>query len=168
MVPIVFAHGLEGHPEGTKVQWLKKQGFDVLAPDGQGLVLQDRLVDLERETRRGGVLLVGSSYGGLAAAWLAHQYPDRFVGLLLLAPALHHTEPPVVDAALLTAPVTIPTRVIHGVSDDIVPIDVSRRYCQQSGSHTHLVEVDDGHRLAGSLSVISQAAAQLMGMHETP
>ena len=167
MVPIVFAHGLEGHPEGTKVQWLKKQGFDVVAPDGQGLVLHDRLVDLERETRQGGVLLVGSSYGGLAAAWLAQQYPDRFVGLLLLAPALHHTEPPVVDAALLTAPVTVPTRVIHGVSDDIVPIGVSRRYCELSGSHTQLLEVDDGHRLSDSLATISHAAFQLMGEEET-
>jgi pimeloyl-ACP methyl ester carboxylesterase len=166
MVPIVFAHGLEGHPEGTKVQWLRTQGFEVIAPDGRGLVLNDRLIDLEIETRRGGVLLAGSSYGGLAAAWLAQQYPDRFLGLLLLAPALHHTEPPVVDAALLKAPVTVPTRVIHGVSDDIVPIQVSRRYCHLSGRHTQLFEVNDGHRLANSLSTISRTAFQLMGVEE--
>ena len=167
MVPIVFAHGLEGSPEGTKVQWLKAQGLEVIAPDGRGMVLQDRLTDLEIETRRGGLLLVGSSYGGLAAAWLAEQYPDRFVGLLLLAPALHHTEPPVVDAAILKAPVTVPTLVIHGLHDEIVPIEVSRRYCELSGTHAELVEVNDGHRLINSLPLISQAASKMGGLDST-
>jgi pimeloyl-ACP methyl ester carboxylesterase len=162
MVPIVFAQGLEGSPDGTKIQWLKSQGFEVIAPDGRGMVLADRLHELEVVTRCGGLLLAGSSYGGLAAAWLAMQYPERFESLLLLAPALHHSEPPVADAALLRAPAGLPTIVIHGVDDQVVPIDVSRRYCRASDASVELLEVEDGHRLTESLAEISDAVHRLL------
>ena len=159
MFPIVFAHGLEGSPEGRKIQHLRSKGFDVSAPDGRGLSLVDRLVGLEEATRSGGILLAGSSYGGLAAAHLASAHPARFVGLLLMAPALHHSEYPVEDASELRPPNGVPTVVIHGNRDAIVPIDVSRRYCGYGATY---IETDDDHRLVHSLNQITDAVEQLL------
>ena len=159
MFPIVFAHGLEGSPEGRKIQHLRSSGFDVIAPDGRGLALADRLVGLEEATRTGGILLAGSSYGGLAAAHLALAYPERFVGLLLMAPALHHAEPPVEDGSELRPPPGVHTLVIHGNRDAVVPIEVSRHYC---GHGATLIETDDDHRLVHSLNQIVVAVQGLM------
>ena len=159
MIPIVFAHGLEGSPEGRKIQYLRSSGFHVVAPDGRGLALADRLVGLEEATRGGGILLAGSSYGGLAAAHLALVYPERFVGLLLMAPALHHSESPVLDASRLQPPGGLPTTVIHGSQDMVVPIEVSRRYCVHGAT---FIEVDDDHRLTRSLDSIAAAAEALL------
>ena len=158
MFPIVFAHGLEGSPQGRKIQHLRGQGFDVLAPDGRGLALAERLVGLEEATRSGGILLAGSSYGGLAAAHLALQHPSRFIGLLLMAPALHFSETPVEDVSQLRPPENVPTIVIHGRHDAIVPIETSRRYVTAGAQ---LIETEDDHRLVQSLNEITRAVQAL-------
>ena len=158
MFPIVFAHGLEGSPQGRKIQHLRAQGFDVLAPDGRGLALAERLVALEEATRSGGILLAGSSYGGLAAAHLALEHPERFIGLLLMAPALHFSETPVENVSQLHPPHNVPTIVIHGRHDTIVPIEVSRRYVAAGGK---LIETEDDHRLIESLDEITRAVQSL-------
>lgn len=46
--------------------------------------------------------------------------------------------------------VRVPTLVIHGVHDDVVPVDHSRRFAAGK-PHVSLVEVDDGHELVASL-----------------
>ncbi|WP_428261595.1 YqiA/YcfP family alpha/beta fold hydrolase [Haliangium sp.] len=46
--------------------------------------------------------------------------------------------------------VPCPTLIIHGVHDDSVPIEHSRRYAADR-AHVRLLEVDDDHSLAGSL-----------------
>ncbi len=158
MIPIVFAHGLEGSPNGRKIQFLQAAGLEVVAPDGRGLALVDRLVALEEATRGRPTLLVGSSYGGLAAAHLAMLYPDRFVGLLLLAPALHHAERPVHDVSRLCPPPGVPTVVLHGVRDQVVPIASSRIYAEKGAT---LQELNDDHSLAGSLDAMLQAVRSL-------
>ena len=45
---IIFAHGLEGTPNGSKIQALRASGFEVLAPDFQGMVLNERVALLEK------------------------------------------------------------------------------------------------------------------------
>jgi pimeloyl-ACP methyl ester carboxylesterase len=54
-----------------------------------------------------------------------------------------------------------PTVIIHGVSDDIVPIESSRKIAE-SNSNVKLIEVEDGHRLVNSLQFIPIAAEQLL------
>ncbi|MHC5079127.1 MAG: alpha/beta fold hydrolase [Planctomycetota bacterium] len=159
---ILFAHGLEGSPQGTKIRSLREAGFEIEAPDFTGQRLAERIAGLERATRGRKIILGGSSYGGLAAAYLAALHPDRFTGLLLCAPALNLREPPVNEPDSLSAPPTIPTIIIHGVMDDVVPIDGSRRYRDRSGPHVKLWEVEDGHRLSGSLESIHSAARELV------
>lgn len=46
--------------------------------------------------------------------------------------------------------VRVPTLIIHGVHDDVVPIDHSRRFATGK-RHVQLVKVDDGHELVASL-----------------
>ena len=45
MPMIIFAHGMEGSPNGSKIRSLREAGFEVLAPDFQGMPLEER-VDL--------------------------------------------------------------------------------------------------------------------------
>ena len=95
----------------------------------------------------------------MQAAHLAAKHPDRFVGLLLLAPALHYSEAPVTDVNSLLPPESVPTIVIHGVRDVIVPIDGSRRYAEHGA---RLIETDDDHRLSDSLDHMVLAVQELM------
>lgn len=152
--PVLFAHGLEGSPHGRKPTTLSRAGFEVTAPDGSGLSLARRLEDLEVCSRTGTFLLVGSSYGGLAAAILAQRHPHRFHGLVLCAPALALQEPPAPPPGSLRPPEGIPTAILHGVHDDVVPIADSRRYRDRAPDRVRLWELDDGHRLAESLDLL--------------
>lgn len=171
---LVLAHGLEGSPNGTKVLALRTAGIPVEAPDGQGLVLAQRLpalreaLERHRDRTEGEhLVLAGSSYGGLAAAWLATQVGPLIDGLLLLAPALHHREAPVHDPASLLAPADIPTILIHGLDDDVVPIGASRGYLAASlavGRDIRMLELKDGHRLEHSLDQVIACARELLGL----
>jgi pimeloyl-ACP methyl ester carboxylesterase len=154
---VVFVHGLEGRPDGTKPTALRAAGFEVVAPDGRGLSLAARVAGaLAALDRHPGAILVGSSYGGLAAAWIATLRGDDLHALVLLAPALHHAEPPVVDPASLRVPPGLPVRVLHATGDAVVPVEVSRRFVA-CNPHASLTELDDAHDLRGSLPAIVEA-----------
>lgn len=159
---IVFAHGLEGSPQGTKSQRLRALGPPVVVPDMRGVPLLGRYRLLEQATRQAGVLLVGSSYGGLVAALLAQAHPERFTGVVLCAPALGRIEPPNLDPRALVAPAQLPVTIIHGLRDDIVPIAHSRAYRDRSGPLVTLLEVDDDHPLRGSLDLLCEVVLGLL------
>lgn len=158
---LLWAHGLEGSPVGYKVTELRRRGFDLLAPDCLQLPLAQRVATYLRLTEgRADVVLAGSSYGGLASAYLAHTVPERLRALLLLAPALHHSEEPVAHPSELRVPASVPCTVVHGTRDSIVPIEVSRALAARC-PHITLIEVDDTHGLSGSLPTIAAALAKL-------
>ncbi len=164
---IIFAHGLEGTPNGSKIRALRNAGFEVNAPDFQGMNLAQRVNLLQRECEMYSEqkpILAGSSYGGLTAALVSIRMPDSFRGLLLCAPALHLVEPPVEEDTVLEAPKGLKTIIIHGVQDDIVPISCSVDYATRSGDDILAFhKVDDGHRLALSHQEIIRAAQLLSG-----
>ena len=163
---IIFAHGKEGSPNGSKIRALREAGFEVIAPDFQGMGLAKRVDLLQQvceEHRDAKPLLAGSSYGGLAASIVAMMMPEAFRGLLLCAPALHLDEPPIDDETVLVAPKGMRTVIIHGVGDDIVPISCSVEYAERSGNDiVAFHQVGDGHRLAGSHKEIIDAAQLLI------
>jgi pimeloyl-ACP methyl ester carboxylesterase len=162
-VTVVFVHGLEGRPDGAKPTALREGGFEVFAPDGRGRSLADRIAGAQRAIdAHPGAILVGSSYGGLAAAWIASVRPDDLRGLVLLAPALFVVEPPVGDPAGLQVSATLPTRVLHGTADAVVPVACSRRFVA-ANPHAVLTEVDDDHALRGSLPELVAAVRALAG-----
>ncbi|MBW2258013.1 MAG: alpha/beta hydrolase, partial [Deltaproteobacteria bacterium] len=107
-VVVVLAHGLEGHPQGTKAQTLMAAGLQVVAPDGRGQPLAQRIVGIEEAVAANpGAVLVGSSYGGLAAVVVASRMPDRLRAMVLCAPALGRREAPVDDPSALRVPPTV-------------------------------------------------------------
>jgi hypothetical protein len=53
--------------------------------------------------------------------------------------------------------VRVPTLLIHGTRDDVVTIDYSRSWAM-TRPNVHLVEVDDGHELSGTLPRIAAEA----------
>lgn len=142
---IVFLHGLETGPHGSKYQALKQMFGEVISPDCEGVKDAEQRLVIIRQTlkdKSGPFLVVGSSAGGLMALLLQRE-DSRVTGLVLCAPALH------TDAsATLTAENLPDTMIIHGRFDDVVPIEASRRF------GAPLIEVDDGHRLNDSLPLI--------------
>ena len=60
--------------------------------------------------------------------------------------------------------VTVPTLIFHGVHDDAVPVDSSRRFAA-GRPNVRLVEVDDDHELVRSLPIMLPAAEQFILQH---
>ena len=151
--PLYFFHGLESGPHGTKFRRLSAD-VDVVSPDFQGMDIWQRLDKAARLTEgRTDLIVVGSSFGGLLAALLYSRHPDRFRGYVLLAPALHH------DAADQVERMPESAIVIHGTRDDVVPLEAVRERCAQHD--VEVTEVDDDHRLHGSLEVMVEAVRRL-------
>ncbi|PLY02842.1 MAG: hypothetical protein C0622_05155 [Desulfuromonas sp.] len=150
---ILFLHGLESGPHGSKYQALKAMFGDILAPDCSGVsdpwqrleIIQKAIAEEE-----GPFLVVGSSMGGLMAMLLHQANPGPIAGMVLCAPALHRRETPAFDYADLP-----PTRVIHGSFDDVVPPASSLRF------GARLTLVDDDHRLANSMDIILREVFEL-------
>ncbi|MEM1369210.1 MAG: YqiA/YcfP family alpha/beta fold hydrolase [Cyanobacteria bacterium P01_H01_bin.15] len=94
---VIYLHGFASSPRSQKAVYLVKRlrslGLTVEIPDlNQGdfanLTLTRQLVQVGAliEAVSEPLLLVGSSFGGLTAAWLAERYP-QVSRLVLLAPA---------------------------------------------------------------------------------
>lgn len=163
--PVVVAHGLEGSPEGAKVRALREAGLPVFAPDGRRKALAERIPGIRAALEaHPGAVLVGSSYGGLAALALVDQLAQEGAelphALVLLAPALMWNEPPVSEASQLKVPESVPCVVFHGVADEIVPIEESRALVARC-PHVVLQERPDGHRLSATLPEITAEVTRL-------
>jgi hypothetical protein len=50
-----------------------------------------------------------------------------------------------------------PALILHGRRDDVVPVELSRRYAADR-ANVRLIELDDDHSLAGSLQVVAREA----------
>jgi len=55
-----------------------------------------------------------------------------------------------------------PTVILHGIQDDVVPIENSRRVMQEQANVVELIELDDGHRMQQSKSHFERAAELLV------
>ena len=155
---VVFSHGQESGPWGTKIRAMadtaRDAGWAVTSIDYQGMA--DPLARVDKLLAHcAGLtappLLVGSSMGGFVALAAAARPP--VCGLFLLAPALylpgyeqHLPEPP--DCA---------TTIVHGWRDDVVPIAGSLRWGERT--HARLLLVDGDHRLTENIAFICAALA---------
>ena len=159
---LVWAHGLWGSPNGSKVTAIRESGIEVISPDFNEMELKDRVELLKETIEIGNVVLAGSSWGGLACALTAIQIPEKLKGLLLLAPALHYPESPNDEPEKLIAPDSVPVTIIHSTTDDIVPISASKNYIERSGNNVQLIEVEDNHVLEDSIELIISEAKKLL------
>ena len=159
---LVWAHGLWGSPNGSKVTAIRESGIEVISPDFNEMELIDRVELLKETIEIGNVVLAGSSWGGLACALTAMQIPEKLKGLLLLAPALHYPESPNDEPEKLIAPDSVPVTIIHSTTDDIVPISASKNYIERSGNNVQLIELEDNHVLENSIELIISEAKKLL------
>jgi len=159
---LVWAHGLWGSPNGSKITAIRESGIEAISPDFNEMELIDRVELIKNEMEIGNVVLAGSSWGGLACALAAKQKPEKLKGLLLLAPALAFPEPPNDNPEELVAPNNIPVTIIHSVTDDIVPISSSKEYLNRSEKNVKLIEVEDNHVLENSIELIISEAKKLL------
>ncbi len=151
---IIWAHGLWGNPNGSKVTAIRDSGIKINSPDFNNMELGERVEVLDNLVSNKDVTLVGSSYGGLACALVAQKYPENVNGMLLLAPALHLPETPNDEPEELVAPTNFPITIIHSFTDEIVPISASKDYIKRSGNNLRLIEVEDSHVLENSFTLI--------------
>ena len=89
---ILFAHGLEGSPNGSKPTWMKESlGWEIICPEmsnngwtiaDQTEVIAEAIAEYEDVD-----IIMGSSYGGLAIANASGRFAERNLRLVLLAPA---------------------------------------------------------------------------------
>ena len=89
---ILFAHGLEGSPNGSKPTWMNESlGWEIICPEmsNNGWTIADQTeVIANAITENEDVdIVMGSSYGGLAIANASERFAKRDLRLVLLAPA---------------------------------------------------------------------------------
>lgn len=146
---ILFLHGLESGPHGSKYQALTWMFGEVIAPDCTGIKDETqrlRIIQQALEEEKEPVIVVGSSMGGLMALLLNLASPDKIAGMVLCAPAIHRPAAKNLDFEQLP-----PTIVIHGTADTVVP------FADSSVFGERLIAVDDDHRLSNSMPKILRA-----------
>jgi predicted alpha/beta-hydrolase family hydrolase len=166
----ILSHGFESGPDATKVTALadvaQRLGWSHERPDytdldarrevselGDVSARLQRLLDIARTAAaRGPVVLAGSSLGAYISGLVSLQVPTK--GLFLMAPPVRMGEAPALDAA------RVPTSIIHGWSDELIPaaevVDWAQSRCAR------LLLVDDGHRLSDNVGASAEAFAALL------
>jgi predicted alpha/beta-hydrolase family hydrolase len=166
----ILCHGFESGPDATKVTALadvaQRLGWTHERPDFTDLdaklevsTLGDvasrvqRLVRLARDaSTRGPLVLAGSSLGAWIAGCVSLQVPTT--GLFLMAPPIR------MDAAHPLAAARVPTSIVHGWNDELIPAAQVIEWAKSR--HARLLLVDDGHRLSSHVAASAQAFAMLL------
>jgi predicted esterase len=143
---VQFVHGLESSPSGTKARLFARH-FVASTPamdtsDFEACVR----VQAEELARFRPDVLVGSSFGGAVAVALLQRGLWRGPTLLLAQAAAHY-------GLELRLPEGVPIWLVHGLRDDLVPIEESRALAR-SGTPglVRLFEVDDDHPLSDTVA----------------
>lgn len=140
---IIYVHGLDSNSQTHKAAIIRAFYPDLITPDFTGS-LDERMQQLYPILgNASNWTLIGSSFGGLMAALFATQHPSQVRKLILLAPALMLPE----FAQHLPKPITVPTLIVHGRQDTIVPLTQITPLAEKVFRHLTFNIVDDDHRL---------------------
>ena len=139
----MFIHGLESSNKGTKALFFKREFPDMIIPNFPG-ALQERMDKLNRIlSKKSGIRLVGSSFGGLMATMFAMENESKVDRLVLLAPALNLMG----FSETYEGEVSVPTWIYHGKDDELIPFEAMERVARKTFRHLTLNAVDDDHHL---------------------
>jgi predicted alpha/beta-hydrolase family hydrolase len=150
---VVFSHGKESGPWGSKISAMAAvardlnlgvESVDYRGMDDPGLRVE-RLVAVGRSLEAP-LVLVGSSMGGHVSAAAATRL--KASALFLLAPAFYM---PGLEK-YTPQDISVPTAIVHGWRDEIVPVDNSIRWARAQRATLHLL--DSEHRLQDQIGPI--------------
>ncbi|MDP9090135.1 MAG: alpha/beta hydrolase [Pseudomonadota bacterium] len=150
---VVFSHGKESGPWGAKITAMaalvRELDLGVESVDYRGI--EDPGLRVEKLVEVGGglkgpLLLVGSSLGGHVAAAAATRLKAK--ALFLLAPAFYMPG----FEKYTPQDLVVPTAIVHGWHDAVVPVENSIRWAREHGSTLHVLDSD--HRLEDKIENI--------------
>lgn len=138
---VQFVHGLEGSPQGVKARFLAEH-FETCTPHMDtgdfGRCVAEQHAALERFRPD---VLVGSSFGGGVVLQLLQEGVWTGPTLLLAQAGVKMRLRP-------ELPEGIPVWLVHGLRDEVVPIEHSRQLAGTGSPQlVELIEVDDTHGL---------------------
>lgn len=166
----ILSHGFESGPDATKVTALAdvaaRLGFTHERPDYTDLdarrevsALGDVAARLERLRDRmraaaghGPLVLAGSSLGAWISGRASLDFP--IAGLFLMAPPVRLNAAHPLEAA------AVPTSIIHGWDDELIPAADVVHWAQ--ARRATLLLVDDSHRLSNHVEASARAFATLL------
>jgi predicted esterase len=157
----IFFHGREGRGnKGRKATWLREK-YSAVTPSYDTSELEAALVTARVVLRENPPsVIIGSSFGGAVLLSLIHEGLWRGPSIFLAQAGGNF-------GVELTLPEGVPAVLIHGLHDDIVPIEASRELAKSSPSDpTQLFEIDDGHRLGSIMpSGLLKMALETLGVY---
>ncbi len=141
---LIYLHGLESTSQSGKARLFAQKFPGMLTPDFTGS-FNERMQQLDPILgSQIGWTIIGSSFGGLMGATFTLDHPTQVRKLILLAPALILPE---FASRPNLQPVSVPTVIVHGTQDDVVPLEPTREIAQKVFTDLTYYVVDDGHRL---------------------
>jgi pimeloyl-ACP methyl ester carboxylesterase len=141
---IIYLHGLESTSKSGKARLFAQKFPGMLTPDFTGS-FEERMQQLDPILGdKKGWTIIGSSFGGLMGGVFTLDHPTQVRKLILLAPALM-LHPFAAHPNL--QPVSVPTIIVHGTVDDVVPLKPVRELAERVFINLTYYVVDDGHRL---------------------
>ncbi|MBJ6978704.1 MULTISPECIES: hypothetical protein [unclassified Luteimonas] len=167
----ILSHGFESGPDATKVTALadvaERLGWSHERPDytafdaqrelGRHGDVAARLAHLRAlvaaRAADGPLVLAGSSLGAWISGAVSLQAPVR--ALFLMAPPVNLASAHPLQAA------PVPTAIIHGWGDELIPAADVVAWAAPRGDR--LLLVDDGHRLSGHVEASAALFAELLG-----
>ncbi|MDD2922808.1 MAG: alpha/beta fold hydrolase [Anaerolineales bacterium] len=141
---IIYLHGLESTSQSGKARQFAEIFPGMVTPDFTGS-FEERMKQLKPILgRKKNWTIIGSSFGGLMGTVFTCEHPNQVRKLILLAPALLRDP---FDEYLNLQTVSVPTVIVHGTEDDIVPLEPVREVAQKLFADLTYRVVNDGHRL---------------------
>lgn len=141
---LIYLHGLESTSQSGKARQFAEKFPGMVTPDFTGS-FEERMKQLKPILgRKKNWVIIGSSFGGLMGTVFACTHPTQVRKLILLAPALLRDQ---FASYLNLEPVSIPTIIIHGTEDDVVPLQPVREIAEKLFTNLTYIVVDDSHRL---------------------
>lgn len=161
---LIYLHGSDSNSNSGKARLFREWFPGMLTPDFTG-TFDERMTQLYSIlSNKTGWTIIGSSYGGLMGTVFTCRYPQQVYKLILLAPALLRDSDgayldPITgeylihlkDSGWRLQPVSVPTIIVHGTQDDIVPLEPVRKTAQTLFTDLTYHIVNDDHRLGKSV-----------------
>ena len=145
---LIYLHGSDSNSNSGKARLFREWFPGMLTPDFTGSFAERMAQLYSILSNKTDWTLIGSSYGGLMGTIFTLEHAPKVRKLILLAPAL--TLDPL---ASLSNPqlVSVPTHLIHGTLDTVVPLEPVRAVAQKLFTDLTIHIVEDDHRLGKSV-----------------